>query len=147
MIKYLPANEGDTRDASLIYGSGRSPEVGNDDPCQCSCLENPMDRGATGVIVHRVAQSDMTEPTPLPFQHLHCIIVFLYMVTFFTLLGQLGLGIIPVMSVPVDSEPCHVVWNQGTHICVSDCWASATTLLVQAHLVLLRFADTMLFKT
>ena len=33
-------------DAGLIPGWGRSPEGGNGSPLQCSCLENPMDRGA-----------------------------------------------------------------------------------------------------
>jgi len=31
---------------SLIPGSGRSPGEGNVNTLQCSCLENPMDRGA-----------------------------------------------------------------------------------------------------
>ena len=30
-------------------GLGRSPEGGHDYPLHCSCLENPMDRGALGV--------------------------------------------------------------------------------------------------
>ena len=30
---------------------------------QCSCLENPMDRGAWWTTVHSVAESDMTEAT------------------------------------------------------------------------------------
>ena len=29
-------------------GLGRSPEGGHGYPLQCSCLENPMDRGAWG---------------------------------------------------------------------------------------------------
>ena len=33
-------------DLGLIPGLGRSPEEGNDNPLQYSCLENPMDRGA-----------------------------------------------------------------------------------------------------
>ena len=33
-------------DPGLIPGPGRSPGGGNDNPLQCSCLENPMDRGA-----------------------------------------------------------------------------------------------------
>ena len=32
-------------DLGLIAGLGRSPVVGNGNPCQHSCLENPMDRG------------------------------------------------------------------------------------------------------
>ena len=39
-----------------IPGSGRSPGEGNGYPLQCSCLENPMDRGAWQAIV-----SDRTE--------------------------------------------------------------------------------------
>ena len=35
-----------TGDQGSIPGSGRSPGEGNDNPLQCSCLENPMDRGA-----------------------------------------------------------------------------------------------------
>ena len=33
-------------DLGLIPGSGRSPEEGNGNPLQYSCLRNPMDRGA-----------------------------------------------------------------------------------------------------
>ena len=33
-------------DLGLILGSGRSPEEGNGNTLQYSCLENPMDRGA-----------------------------------------------------------------------------------------------------
>ena len=40
-----------------IPGSGRSPGVGNGNPNQYSCLENPMDRGAGQATVHGVAKS------------------------------------------------------------------------------------------
>ena len=39
----LACNAGDP---SSIHGWGRSPGEGNGSPLQCSCLENPMDRGA-----------------------------------------------------------------------------------------------------
>ena len=61
MEKNLPANAGDTRDASSIPGLGRSPGEGNSNPLQYSCLENPMDRGAWWDTVHGVTESDMTE--------------------------------------------------------------------------------------
>ena len=35
-------------DASSIPGLGRSPEEGNGNPLQYSCLENPMERGVWG---------------------------------------------------------------------------------------------------
>ena len=43
-------------DLGLIPGSGRSSGKGNDNPLQCSCLENPMDRGTWWATVHRVAR-------------------------------------------------------------------------------------------
>ena len=56
MVKNLPANAGDIRDLGSIPGSGRSPGEGNGNPLQCSCLENPMDRGALWAIVHGVSK-------------------------------------------------------------------------------------------
>ena len=38
-----PANAGDIRDLGSIPEWGRSPGVGNGNPFQYSCLENPMD--------------------------------------------------------------------------------------------------------
>ena len=43
MVGSLPANAGDV---DLIPGSERSPEGGNGNPLQYSCLGNHMDRGA-----------------------------------------------------------------------------------------------------
>ena len=48
---------GDSRDAGLIPGSGRSPGGGNGNPLQHSCLENSMDRGTWWTTVHGVAKS------------------------------------------------------------------------------------------
>ena len=45
VVKNLPANAEDTRDASSIPGSGRPFEGGHYNPLQYSCLENPMERG------------------------------------------------------------------------------------------------------
>ena len=45
------------RDLGLIPGSGRSPRDGNGNPLQYSCLENPMDRGASLAIVHGINKS------------------------------------------------------------------------------------------
>ena len=44
-------------DPGSIPGMGRSPGEGNGDPLQCSCLENPMDRGAWWATVHGVTKS------------------------------------------------------------------------------------------
>ena len=44
-------------DPGSIHGSGRSPEEGNGNPLQFSCLEKSMDRGAWRAAVHGVAKS------------------------------------------------------------------------------------------
>ena len=53
VVKNPPANAGDR---GLIPWSGRSPGVGNGNPFQYSCLQNPMDRGAWRAAVHGVAK-------------------------------------------------------------------------------------------
>ena len=40
-----------------ISKTWKQPREGNGNPFQCSCLENPMDRGAWWAALHRVAQS------------------------------------------------------------------------------------------
>ena len=56
MVKNLPVNAGGIRDVGSFSGLGRSPGGGHGNPLQCSCLDNPMDRGAWGVTVHEVAK-------------------------------------------------------------------------------------------
>ena len=46
MVKNLPTNVGDARDAGSIPGLRGSPGVGNGKLLQYSGLENPMDIGA-----------------------------------------------------------------------------------------------------
>ena len=57
VVKKMPANERDIRDAGLNPASGRSPRGGYCNPLQYSCLENPMNRGAWWTMVHRVPES------------------------------------------------------------------------------------------
>ena len=52
MVKNLPANAGDSREASSVLGLERSLEEGNGNPLQYSCLENSMGRGAWQATVH-----------------------------------------------------------------------------------------------
>jgi len=60
-------------DSSLSYNSSFSPTIyfthdsiytgeGNGNPLQCSCLENPVDRGAWWAAVYGVAQSHKVGP-------------------------------------------------------------------------------------
>ena len=56
MVKNPPVNARDVMDAGLIPGLGRSPEEGNGNPFQYSCLGNPVDKGAWQATVHRVAE-------------------------------------------------------------------------------------------
>ena len=52
--KELVCNAGDL---GLIPGLGRSLGGGHGNPLQCSCLENPVDKGAWWTTVHKVAKS------------------------------------------------------------------------------------------
>ena len=56
--KESACNAGDT---GSIPGLGKSSGEGNGYPLQYSCLENPVDRGAWQVAVHRVSELDTTE--------------------------------------------------------------------------------------
>ena len=55
--KESTCNAGDRGEESYIPGSGRSPGGGHGNAPQCSCLENPMDRGAWWATVHGVTES------------------------------------------------------------------------------------------
>ena len=57
VVKNLPANARDVRDAGSIPESGRSPGGGHGNPLQYSCLENPMDRGAWWAMINSVSKS------------------------------------------------------------------------------------------
>ena len=72
MVKNLPASA-DVRDMGLIPGLGKSPGVGNGNPLQYSCLEDPMDTGTWETIVHRVAQSQ-TRLKQLSITHMHILL-------------------------------------------------------------------------
>ena len=54
VVKNLPAYAGDE---GLIPRSEKSPRIRNDNPLQCSCLGNPMDRGDWQATVHGVTKS------------------------------------------------------------------------------------------
>ena len=64
MGKESVCNAGDTGDAGLIPGWGRSSREGNGNPLQYSYLGNPMDRGVWWVTTRGVAKElDTTEAT------------------------------------------------------------------------------------
>ena len=54
VVKNPPANAGDK---SLTAGWERSHGVGNGNPLQYSCMENPMDRGAWWAAFHGIAKN------------------------------------------------------------------------------------------
>ena len=61
VIKSRPANAGDVEIQVQSLGREDPLEEGMATQLQCSCLENPMDRGAWQATVHRVTRMDMTE--------------------------------------------------------------------------------------
>ena len=64
MVKNLPVNAGDKREAGSVPGWGRSPGGGHGNPLQYSCLENPHgQRSLMGYIPYGCEESDTTEVT------------------------------------------------------------------------------------
>ena len=63
-ITRLPLQE-----TGLIPGLGRSPGGGHGNPLQCSCLENPMDRGAGHATIHGVIKSQTQQKGLTMHQH------------------------------------------------------------------------------
>jgi len=59
LVKNLPSNAGDIRDAASIPGLGRSPGRGHGKPTPVFLSGESQDREAWQVTVHRVAQSEM----------------------------------------------------------------------------------------
>ena len=92
VVKNLLANAGAIGDMASIPELGRSLGGRNDNPLQCSCQDNPMDRGAWWTIVHGVAkESDMTEHS-----HMHMTCKFLVVCRWVNLIS---LPHVPVMNV------------------------------------------------
>ena len=57
VVKHPPASAGSIRDTHSIPGSGRSPGGDHGNPLQCSCLENPMDKGAWWTTIQSIPKS------------------------------------------------------------------------------------------
>ena len=57
VVKNLPANARDTRDADSIPGLGRSLGGGNSNLLWYFCLENPIDRGDWQATVYGVTKN------------------------------------------------------------------------------------------
>ena len=57
VVKNLPANAGDSRDADSIPGLERSPVVGNGNLLQYSCMENSVDREAWQATVYGITKN------------------------------------------------------------------------------------------
>ena len=61
MVKNLSANTGAIGDMGSILGSVRHPGIGNGNPLQYSCLDNPghriMNIGAWWATVYRIVKS------------------------------------------------------------------------------------------
>ena len=71
VVKNLPANAEDIRDAGSIPGLGRSPGGGHGNPLQYSCLRNPMDRGAWWATVHGAEKNRTWLKWPSTHTHIY----------------------------------------------------------------------------
>ena len=57
MVKNLPPDAGDIKDAVLGSVPGRSSRGEHVNPLQCTCLGNPMNRGTWQATVHRITKA------------------------------------------------------------------------------------------
>ena len=100
VIKNPPANAADSRDAGLIPGSGRSSGGRNGKPLRCSCLENPMDRGAWWAMVYGVAESDAIEQlSAYARAHTHTHTHFIYFWLRWVFIATRGLSLVAASGV------------------------------------------------
>ena len=58
VVKNLPAKQETQETQVQSLGLGRSPEGGNGNPLQYSCLKNPTERGAWWATVHGSQESE-----------------------------------------------------------------------------------------
>ena len=93
-----------------------TPGVGNGNPLQYSCLENPTDRGAWWITVHGIAESNMTEWT---YTYTHTPLST-------SMWKQLILIQHSVFSVP-KLQPCRPLLGQAWFIL--PCFPSAITMV------------------
>ena len=118
---------GDTGDAGSIPGWGRSPGGGQGNPLQCSCLENPMDRGAWRAAARGASVWDVTEHTrrcPLCLftpQQVSTLSPTLYLKsTFLSLVHSVRrseLSSAQVPSIPCKECPTPACFPEGRHLC------------------------------
>ena len=57
VVENPPADGREVKDSGSVPGSGKCPGGEHGNPLQYSCLENPVDRGAWWLMVHRVTKS------------------------------------------------------------------------------------------
>ena len=55
-VENLPTSDRDAGDMGSVPVTGRPPGGGHGNPLQCSCLEQPVDRGARRASVHGVTK-------------------------------------------------------------------------------------------
>ena len=79
VIRKLPANAGDIRDAVSVPGLGGPPGGGHGNSLQSSCLENPMDRETSGATVYGVVELDTTEVTECAHAHIDWLILQIHL--------------------------------------------------------------------
>ena len=56
-------------------GQDGSPGEGNGNPLQCSCLGNPLDRGAWWAIVHGVTRVGLDSVTKHTHTHINYVLI------------------------------------------------------------------------
>ena len=119
VVMNLPAHAGDTRDAGLIPGYGRSSGVGNGNPLQFSCLKNSIDREAWQAIVHGVTKSQVwlrhtcahARARTHTHTHTHPILALCWLLS----------------KKPHEWHLLYMFWTPWLFVCVPTCWGDYRT--------------------
>ena len=124
LVKNPPPNAGDARNTGSIPELGRSPGVGNGNPLQYSCLENPMDR-ARWATVHEVTKSrtrlstcthKLTDTNTSQFAFLALLPITLQNV-FHTMLAKLGDWLFLIHKLFQFYAPFLIFYNNSITVC------------------------------
>ena len=101
-------------DTDSIPGSGRSPEGGNGNPLQYSCLENPMDRGALWTTAQRVTKSQTQ------WSNWVCLTLYEYVCLWVTMYMRVSMCLCVYLTLCVCVCVCVCVCD-GVYISVCPC--------------------------
>ena len=138
VVKNLRANSGDIKDMGSIPESRRSPAIGNGNPLQYSCLDNPVDSGAWPVTVYEVAKGQMrlsthTAKISYPSYHVKatCVYLIYHCWCWLWSAGWCGVSLFPTF--PLFFPPSHTILFGRNTLFTENTYRVPLTLPVESY--------------